>query len=238
LTRVYLESLATGDLLAIADKLGIDIPNNPDRVSIIEELLDFSYREEGISSCDKEPEIKDLILTESVPLPRQYNITFIDVMIRDPLWAFVFWEIKASEKEQFENDENFDGYYLKVSRLEDSPSGNGDSGLFMVPVKSDDTAWYLSLLPAFEADSSWADQSQFKVEFCAGVGGVETALAVSNPVRLPHLPELSSAAGKHDASTAWVNELVCLSGYADFHVLRRNERQLRVKKGEGENSHE
>jgi len=238
LTRAYLESLATDDLLAIADKLGIDIPNKSDRIFIIEELLDSSSREEGSSSCDTGPEINDLILAESVPLPKQYNITFIDVMIRDPLWAFVFWEIKASEKEQFENDENFDGYYLKVSRLEDSPSGNENGGLFMVPVKSDDTAWYLSLLPAFEADSSWAEQSQFKVEFCAGVGGVETALAVSNPVRLPHLPELPSVAGKHDASTAPGNELVFLSGYADFHVLRRNERQLRVKKGEGENSNE
>jgi len=237
LTRVHLESLATGDLLVIADKLGIDLPNNPDRIFIIEELLDFSSREEGGASGNNEQEITDLVVAESVPLPKQYNITFIEVMIRDPLWAFVFWEIKVSEKEQFEKDENFDGYYLKVSRLEDNPSGNGNSGLFMVPVKPDDTAWYLSLSPAFEADSSWADQSQFKVEFCAGAGGIETVLAVSNPVRLPYLPELPSA-GKHEASIAYRNELVRLSGYGDFHVLRKNERQLRVKKVEGESSNE
>jgi uncharacterized protein len=237
LTRAYLESLATGDLLAIADKLGIDLPNNSDRVFIIEELLDFSSREEGGSSGGNEPEITDLVVTEAAPLPKQYNITFIEVMIRDPLWAFVFWEIKASEKEQFEKDDNFDGYYLKVSRLDNSPSGNRNSGLFVVPVRPDDTAWYLSLSPAFEADGSWADQSQFKVEFCAGVGGVETVLAVSTPVRLPYLPELPSA-GKHEASMACRNELVRLSGYVDFHVLRRNERQLRMKKGEGESSNE
>jgi len=235
LKRMYLESLTTDDLLAIADKLGIDIPDNPDRIFIIEELLDFSSREEGGSFAGKEAGTTDLILTESVPLPKQYNITFIDVMIRDPLWAFVFWEIKVSEKELFERDENFDGYYLKVCRLDNNPSGNGNNGLFMVPVKSDDTAWYLNLSPAFEADISWSDQSQFKVEFCASVGGLETVLAVSNPVRLPYLP---SAAGKHDASTAWGNDLVCLSGYADFHVLRRNERQLRVKNGEGESPNE
>jgi len=238
MTRAYLESLATGDLIAAADKLGIDIPDNPDRILIIEELLDFSSREEGSSLAGREPEINDLILTESVPLPKQYNITFIDVMIRDPFWAFVFWEIKASEKEQFEKDENFDGYYLKVSRLDDNGSGNGNSGLFMVPVKSEDTAWYLSLSPAFEADNSWSNESKFKVEFCAGVGGVETALAVSKAVKLPYLPELPSTAGKHDASMVLGNELVCLSGYADFHVLRRNERQLRVKKGESESSNE
>jgi len=237
LTRAYLESLATGDLLAMADKLGIDLPDNPDRIFVIEELLDFSSREEGGLSGNNEPEITDLVVTESVPLPKQYNITFIEVMIRDPLWAFVFWEIKASEKEQFEKDDNFDGYYLKVSRLDDNPSGSGNSGLFVVPVRPDDTAWYLSLSPAFEADSLWADQSRFKVEFCASVGGLETALAVSSPVRLPYLPELPSV-GKHEASVACKNELVRLSGYADFHVLRRNERQLRMKKGEGESSNE
>jgi hypothetical protein len=247
LARAHLESLATGDLFAIADKLGIDLPNNPgrnfpDRNLIIEELLDFSCREEGGSSGDNEPETTDLILAESAPLPKQYNITFIEVMIRDPLWAFVFWEIKASEKEQFEKDENFEGYYLKVSRLDENPSGSGNSGSFMVPVKPEDTAWYLSLSPAFEAaafeaDSSWAAQSRFKVEFCAGSGGVETAIAVSSPVRLPYLPELPSA-GKHEASAAWGNELVRLSGYGDFHVLRKNERQIRVKKGEAENSNE
>jgi hypothetical protein len=238
LTRVYLESLASGDLLAIADKLGIDIPDNPDRIFIIEELLDFSSREEAGSFAGKEPETTDLILAESVPLPKQYNITFIEVMIRDPLWAFVFWEIKASEKEQLEKEDNFDGYYLKVSRLDDNPPEGRNSGLFMVPVKSDDTAWYLNLSPAFEADTLWSDQSRFKVEFCAGTGGIETVLAVSNPVRLPYLPELPSSAGKHDASVASGNELVCLSGYGDFHVLRRNERQFRLKKGEGESSNE
>jgi uncharacterized protein len=213
------------------------LPNNSDRIFVVEELLDFSSREEGGSSGNNETEITDLVVTESVPLPRQYNITFIEVMIRDPLWAFVFWEIKASEKEQFEKDDNFDGYYLKVSRLDDNPSGSGNSGLFVVPVRPDDTAWYLSLSPAFEADSSWTDQSQFKVEFCAGVGGIETALAVSSPVRLPYLPELPSA-GKHEASLACRDELIRLSGYVDFHVLRRNERQLRVKKGEGESPNE
>jgi hypothetical protein len=108
----------------------------------------------------------------------------------------------------------------------------------MVPVKPDDTAWYLSLSPAFEADSSWSDQSQFRVEFCAGIGGLEPVLAVSSPVRLPYLPDLPSAAGKHEASMAWGNELVCLSGYGDLHVLRRNERQLRMKRGEGESSND
>ena len=236
LSRAYLESLTTGDLLGIADSLGVDISNNPDRVLVIEELLEASSPGGGRASVSKEPEMTDSVLVESVPLPKQYNITFIEVMIRDPLWAFVFWEIKASDKEQFEKADNFDGYYLKVSHLEDS----GNEELFKVPVKPDDTAWYLSLSPALESEVSRPDQGQFKVEFCATLGGIETALAVSSPVRLPGLPSACGtgrfANGYHGSAEVWENQLVRLSGYENFHVLRKNERQLRVKKGEGEDT--
>ena len=49
-------------------------------------------------------------------------------------------------------------------------------------------------------------------------------LAVSNPVKLPEQPQL---AGVNDA-----NPLVFLSGYEDFHIIRKNERQHRQKKVE------
>ena len=116
LTRAYLESLATGDLIKMADNLGLDIPDNPDRAIVIEELLDNSSKDGQLAS--REQEITDLVLTEAVPLSKQYNISFIEVMIRDPLWAFVFWEIKVSDEEQFEKANDFNGYYLKISPLD------------------------------------------------------------------------------------------------------------------------
>ena len=261
-TRAHLESLTTNDLLVIADKLGVDVPDNPDRVSLIDELLDISSQEDD-SSDSGESEIADSIFIEPVPLPKHYNITFIEVMIRDPLWAFVFWEIKSSEKEQFEKAADFEGYYLKVSRLEDNGnystnhsieysanhfvehsvehsiehSGQGYEGFYTVPVKPEDTAWYLGLSSASPEEAKNFEHCQFKVEFCANLGGVETVLAASNPVRLPGLPELPSGAGKQEpvqVNYAWGNELLRLSGYGDFHVLRKNERQLRIKGGEKE----
>ena len=249
-TRAYLESLTTNDLLEIADDLGVDVPDNTDRILLIEELLDISSQEDGENSSG-EPEIADSVLIESVPLPKHYNITFIEVMIRDPLWAFVFWEIKSSEKEQFERALDFDGYYLKVSRLGDpvnhtieystehsiEPSRYNYEKFYTVPVKPEDTAWYLGLSPASPEEAMGFEHCQFKVEFCASLGGVETVLGVSNSVRLPGLPELPSSAGKQEtaeANCAGVNDLVRLSGYGDFHVLRKNERHLRIKGGENE----
>ena len=229
LTRAYLESLTTNDLLEIADGMGLDTSNNPDRVLLIEELLEVASQDEDRVPDSQGPEVPGPALIEPVPLPKQYNISFIKVMIRDPLWAFVFWEIKASDKEQFEKADYFDGYYLKVSHLEGKgvPSQFGNEELFKVPVKPEDTARYLSLLPAFEEKTSWADMSQFKVEFCASLAGVETVLASSSPVKLPGLLELPSASG--------LPPVLRLSGYGDFHVLRKNERPPRVKRSEGEN---
>ena len=212
-TRAYLESLTSSDLIKIADNLGVDIPPDLDRIFIIEEIL------EAGSPGDEEPEPPletgpvDLVAVESVPLPKQYSITFIEVLVRDPFWAFVFWEIKAQDKEQLEKSQEFEGYYLKVS-----PCSAEERQVFMIPVKGDDSAWYLGLTPAMSIDVSPVEQSQYKVELCARLKGEEMILASSNPIKLPCLPR---DAGKKD-----VNPLVSLSGYGDFHILRNKERAL------------
>jgi hypothetical protein len=221
LTRVYLESLVTSDLIEMANDFGLDIPDNADRDFLIDELFEAASHDDEIMQPKKTGEV----MMEAAPLPKNYNITFIDVMIRDPLWAFVFWEIKASDAEQYENALDFDGYYLKVTSLGDPESSSRSDEVFTVPVKAEDTAWYLSLPPA--EGNLCAIQCLLKVEFCASLGGVETVLAVSAPIKLPGLNMLSSGACE--------NQLVRLSGYDDFHILRRNERSPRIKRTENSN---
>ena len=243
LNWAYLNSLTTGDLIKMADSLGVDIPHDPDRVSIIEELLEIA----SLDKPDGSPgaDTQDSVLTESVPLPKQYNISFIEVMIRDPLWAFAFWEIKAHDKEQFEKAPDFNGYCLKVSpwvppgekTIDLGQEATAKDGIFSVSVSPNDTAWYLGLNPAAAEELSLREQIQYKVELCACLGESETVLAVSNPVRLPGLPEMPSCTGKQEnggvqEACVGVNELVRLSGYGDFHIIRRNERSPRAKRGE------
>ena len=286
-TRAYLESLTTSDLLRMADNCGIDIPPDLDRVFIIEEVLELSSQDDvdladitdpggavpapsDVSETpDREPSVavcpvpeagsEDSDLNESVPLPKQYNITFIEVMIRDPLWAFVFWEIKTSDKEQFEKAQDFDGYYLKVSSwLVPEDKANETDSVFTVPVKPDDTAWYLGFSPPENGksrmDQNKTEQRQYKVELCAGRRGDETVLAVSNPFTLPLLRELpngaegrSSVNQRSDVRRFEIpaentgvggNSLARLSGYGDFHILHNNERLFRVKRGSSAGSYE
>jgi hypothetical protein len=72
---------------------------------------------------------------------------------------------------------------------------------------------------------SWTSQSKFKVDFCAGIGDSEMILASSNPVKLPELPD---RAGKPESAFNG-NRLLRLSGYGDYRILQRIERQSRAK---------
>jgi len=242
LTRAYLESLANGDLLKMADNLGIDISQNPDRVSLIEELLEASSLDEDEAEAAPEEELTDLVIVESVPLPKHYNVTYIEVMIRDPFWAFVFWEVKAADKEQMEKEQDFNGYHLRVNLLKGSGTLPGASGrqemeeVLTVQVKPEDTAWYLGFAPGGDNESPGPDrnhqrieQNLYKVELCVSIGEVETVLAVSAPIKMPGLPESPKKAGERDPELG-ASQLVRLSGYGDFHVLRRNERPFRAKR--------
>ena len=231
-SRRYLESLTTDELIRVADNWGIDIPTGLDRIFIIEELLETVSEDNEDSGI--EPAEKDLVdsgLIESVPLPKQYNITFIEVMVRDPMWAFVFWEIKTQDKEQFEKSMDFDGYYLKVCPLEaikNEGSGNDETdGVFKVHVSPTDSAWYIGFTPSGHEGISLMSQRSYQVELCVLLKGIETVLAVSNQFKLPGLSELPSGAAKNEST---INPLGNLSGYKDFHILRSSERLFRIKK--------
>jgi len=232
--RTYFESLATPELIKLADILGLDILDNRERAFVIEELLDSAPLDASFIDGDKyvnprEDAVEDIVLTKAAPLAKQYNISFIEVMVRDPLWAFVFWEIKTADEEQFEKLPDFKGYYLKITPLDASLGAAAAAkqtaeGVFIIPLRKGDNARYLALANTVGEVYGEGEQRQYKVEFCAGTASGETVLAVSNPVRLPAQPLLPQE-----------NRLARLSGYGDFQVVRKSERTLRAKGGNASN---
>jgi hypothetical protein len=233
LTRVFLDSLSTNELIKMADRYGIDIPPGLERIFIIEELLEISRGD------DYEPEEggEDLVLSaefpETAPLPKQYNITFLEVMIRDPLWAFVFWEIKGHDKELHEKAPDFGGYYLKAIPLGGRAGGEEP---FTVSVGINDSAWYLGFPPA---------EGHYRVDLCVLRGNDEIVLAVSRPFILPRLLNMPSksagfqAAGFKAAGTdqniqaVYLNPLARLSGAEEFPVIRSADRLSRIMGSDG-----
>jgi hypothetical protein len=212
LTRPVLESLSTDELSALADSMGIDIPPGLERIFLVEELLELDF---GSESPDQENLDLHPEFVETAALPKQYNISFIDVMIRDPLWAFVFWEIKGHDREIHEKAPDFEGYCLRVIPLENREGGDNS---FTVTVGAEDSAWYLGFPPA---------EGSYQVELCAIRKGEKTPITSSRPFRLPMLiEEPGHKAGlPKEIEAVYRNPLARLSGAENFSVIRSADRK-------------
>jgi hypothetical protein len=151
----------------------------------------------------------------SVPFPRQYNITFIEVMIRDPLWIFAFWEIKDHDREAFERAAGFEGYRLRINPLGENGAADILSG-FALPVEPADTALYIG----FPSENTGR---RFQAELCASLGGRTGVLSYSRVFTMPRLQERAGLPGQR------FSDLALLSGAEDFPILRNPDRKARLR---------
>jgi hypothetical protein len=221
ISRSYLEGLTTGELAALAEGEGIDVPPGLERNFIIEEILeafsdDFFDAFLNDDSGERAAILEEKHFLEPVPLPKQYNITYIDVIIRDPLWVYAFWEIKNSDREILERNAEFQGYYLKVSPL--GKCGDGES--FTVSVGTSDFAWYLGFSPESITGGRVKTNTgncRFRVELYARLGETQELLAASRSFSMPSLLGVPETFGEQ-------NQLRRLSGTEELPILRSGER--------------
>jgi hypothetical protein len=220
LIKSRLDCLSSNELIKLADNYGIDIPPGLERVFIIEELLDVVVEDSEPAEREEQPAFS-VNFPETAELPKQYNITFIEVLIRDPLWAFVFWEVKGHDKDFYEKAPDFGGYCLRVIPLEGKPAKQKENS-FTVPVGINDTAWYLGFPPA---------EGRYQVEMCALREHENIVLAVSRPFMLPRLlnrPTVKTGADPLDMQEVYRNSLARLSGAEEFPVIRSADRLSRI----------
>jgi hypothetical protein len=218
--------LATQELVKLADSFGVDIPPELDRPFIIEELLEAAEEE------DEKPleearattrRFSEKRISEPVPIPAQYNITFIEVLRRDPLWAFAFWEVKGTDKELYERDPAFEGYQLNVV-----PEDAG-ADTFVISVGIHDDAWYIGFPPEGRP-AGRSDSVRFTVELRATLRVTphtteKVTLAISEPFSMPRLSNPAVDAALYE------NPLTQLSGLADFTILRNIDRESPLTRG-------
>jgi hypothetical protein len=214
-SRSRLESLSTGELIKLADSYGIDIPPGLERIFIIEELLEYYSAEELEDKNDLE---ENPSYSETALLPKRYNISYIEVIIRDPLWVFCFWEIKGHDREIHENADDFKGYCLRVIPLaEDETEPNENS--FTVPVGAEDGARYLGF-----AENSSRASGRYIIKLVVIRGRSELQIASSAPFDLPRLVENEDIAALNDSP------LIRLSGVQDLSTTRNTDRLSRSKR--------
>jgi hypothetical protein len=198
-----LESLSTDELIGLAGKIGIDLPESLERIFIIEELMEQKTESHTAQNAHEE-------YSELLSFPENYKKTSINVLIRDPLWAFAFWEI--NDRENLENAAGFKGYFLRIV-----PLGGPSEASFFVELDKNDSARYLGF--PLEGGRS------FRVELCAAYKEKKSVLALTAPFTMPRLIEPVSAAEKMNAATNNnLNLLAQLSGVDRFILTRSKDR--------------
>jgi hypothetical protein len=213
-SRTYLESFTSQELLTVAAQLAVDLSQGfSGRAQIIGEILDAVDERVKPTPVQGGERGKNTAGTEAaqdprtnpfltVRIPERYNITYIRALVRDPLWFFVFWEVKESLGEQLLKTDDFEGLCLRINALKKAAVFSS----YSVPVGNNDKAWYLDF--PVEGD-------EFFVELCARVGGREDVLAKT---RSFHQPDILLA------REGDVNLLAALSGIRDLPVLREKTR--------------
>ncbi|MFW6338239.1 MAG: DUF4912 domain-containing protein [Alkalispirochaetaceae bacterium] len=191
--RQHLAELSLEGLMRVASRHEVDVEPDVDRDELIEALIDVieEAQEERerlnnypvkvqrvkyeLTRDDEVPQ--DFGLFGDVDLPERYNDTRIVLMLRDPAWAFAYWDIRTSKRREYQNASQFDGIFLRVIELEDdSEQEFRIRDAFEIPVKLEDTSWYIHLP---------SQDTIYRIQLIAKNAHRRELLAVSNSVSVP-----------------------------------------------------
>jgi hypothetical protein len=179
INRAYLETLSFTDLISLADKYGIDVPDNLNRSFLIGDLLDMSEELKKTSDSDMVISSDSAAVPSGNKLPETYNTTDIEAVLRNPAWAFVYWNISETELHSLKKNAASALSLRVCSLVHKSDMKSEDS--YDVQITPADREQYL-LLPAGK---------QFvRIELICTNRGVCRVLAVSNVVEIPHCSRL------------------------------------------------
>ena len=175
INRAYLETLIFSDLVQLADKYGVDVPDDLDRRFLIAELLEL-VEESGSNSNTEEMKIShDGSSENTVVFTGNYNETQISCILRNPAWLFVFWNISENDSTKIKKSVG-SSLKLRICSLTDSKS--------------------MSVIDDFEVQTVTDSQEQYvlipkgkkflKVDLICECAGAKEILAFSPLITIPH----------------------------------------------------
>lgn len=209
-SRTYLESLSTADLISLADEYGIDIPENLNRRFIIGELLEAV---EDAGEEKKETLQESDVLPEGSELPTSYNETCITAVIRNPAWVYVYWDISSFDIEKLQQNHSFSSLSLKLSFFSRTDTEK-PSDVFDISVSLKDREQFI-LLPTTNYSLRVDLVSEFKNQ-------LPQVLAYSKTINLPqNLPQINTKTLEQD-----ISPIMELSGFKEIiknHYLNHRE---------------
>lgn len=169
ITRSYLETLSNQELISLADEYGIDIPEDLNRRFIIGELLEAA---EEVNELKPETMQEAGEVPDQSELPATYNETAITALLRNPVWCYVYWDIREADREMLAHSSAFASLKLKVSFFSEADAAK-PSESFEVTVSLSDRDQYV-FIPNSER--------YFRIDLCAEYRNQPAKLLASSRV--------------------------------------------------------
>jgi len=183
MTRERLQTMPLEQLAALARSAGIEPAESLRQEELIELVLEGCQelrqeREEGNNPSVRVEEAKFEVsdeealvasVTAGPEVAERYNETRAVLMVRDPHWAYAYWDVEESQALRVRKDAGFEQLVLRVQDLE-------PGSFFDIPVQWSDSSWYL-YLPNQDAD--------YLLELGYLAAGRFRLLARSNRIRTP-----------------------------------------------------
>ncbi len=160
MTREKLQSLSETTLKSIAQREGIRDHEASDHSELIDLILeameeDRAERETSNNAAMRleyrkydilKDEEVEALTKEEYPLPESYNVSRIVLMLRDPSWAFVYWDINQTEFQSFKAETGYEGFFLRVYEfVGEEVNQEKLSDFFDIPVEETDASRYINL---------------------------------------------------------------------------------------------
>lgn len=219
-----LRGLQIDDLRLLADKIGLNLPDDLDPSIVLLEIVDALEED----SLDNKTALNDFLSMEEMkfsstegdsfdmnPEPGidlHYSETVLRVMVRDPTWAFAFWDLSEFDKKKAQATQGFSGYSLRLIEyitLEDGKKGYGD--FHEIEIKESDVEWYISLPESGK---------KYVVELCVNVQGSFLPISRSSPFASPRAHVQKNK--ELDSITETMLELSGLSFYVKEDLSHKN----------------
>lgn len=178
-------------LLRLADNYGAEVPENVTRDELEEIVEDaaeewrLDHRRANNDPVRVEETKYDIQAAgelehraeEEVELPESYNETTVVLMLRDPSWAFAYWDLRESDLVLFQRSDTFEGLVLRVYSM-DEPNTSLEAARqrFDIPVTLLDSRWYINLPD---------QETLYRLALVALIDEQERELAVSNVISVP-----------------------------------------------------
>ncbi|HOV39123.1 MAG TPA: DUF4912 domain-containing protein [Spirochaetales bacterium] len=164
MNRKRLEALPEEILRKLLEQEGIEVPEDVERILLIDallEILEEKLEEQElqnnnlvqVSQKKYDLTLPELIDTDDVaiePLPMFYPETKIQFLLRDPFWAFVYWDVKAESLSALKREEGAEKFILRILQLQDIPRDSNPGSwmvvdFFDIELGCKDYSWYINL---------------------------------------------------------------------------------------------